>query len=120
MSILIEEAIQDLRKNGIYTNPGIFYLRLKTIDFDGSIEYSEVKSVQFEQKEISIFPNPVTNKVNINSSNRTEISIFNQLGQLMEQVQLGKGKNELNLNQYQSGIYIFRTGSGTQMKVIKM
>ncbi len=47
---------------------GLFYYRLKQIDFDGQVEYSEVKAIQVDCNspfELQVFPNPANNLVNI-------------------------------------------------------
>jgi sugar lactone lactonase YvrE len=66
----------------------INYYRLKQIDFDGKFEYSEIISI--ENKKINtitqIFPNPVSDFLNLTSSEHiTRIAIYNNLGQLMQQ-----------------------------------
>lgn len=49
----------------------IFYYRLKMVDLDGKFEYSEVRSVRFDNSdkvEITYSPNPTANKVFVNMS----------------------------------------------------
>jgi hypothetical protein len=47
---------------------GLNFYRLRQVDFDGRFEYSEVKSIQYEYNEISIYPNPVQDIINISGS----------------------------------------------------
>ncbi|SKC14983.1 FG-GAP-like repeat-containing protein [Dyadobacter psychrophilus] len=60
---------------------GANYYRLKMIDKDKTFAYSSIKSVKFEGKPTGLFPNPVTNTLNIDSETlNTEISIYDVSG----------------------------------------
>ena len=94
------EAIQDVNGAGFSSNMisykeldtqpfnGNNYYRLKIISFNGEVEYSDVRIVRFSTtEEVSIYPNPVSNEINIafsetlsESSSKYEIySVFGQL-----------------------------------------
>jgi hypothetical protein len=70
---------------------GISYYRLKQTDYDGSVTYSEVKSMYIaeSQKKLAVFPNPSNGK-NLTVSwgnskfNLTHIRVINQQGKLVE------------------------------------
>jgi hypothetical protein len=58
--------------NFIHSNPviGFNYYRLKTIDKDGKVNYSDIRKVNFGKgSSISIYPNPTTNVINITFTN---------------------------------------------------
>lgn len=46
-----------------FPKPGNNYYRLKQVDVDGEFEYSEVKVVNFKKSVMSVFPNPVTDRL---------------------------------------------------------
>jgi hypothetical protein len=54
---------------------GISYYRLKQTDFDGKFNYSKIVYVNFKKdilKEVKIYPNPVTNELNMEIPGNTE------------------------------------------------
>lgn len=65
---------------------GISYYRIKQTDFNGSIDYSDIKSVVFNKtNEIILYPNPSNlGYLNVEGINaNTYISVVNKLGQLV-------------------------------------
>jgi len=63
---------------------GMNFYRLKQIDFDGKFEFSEVRTVRFDSKGMTIFPNPAKNKFKILNSNVGDrIVIFDLAGKLV-------------------------------------
>ena len=64
----------------------VYYYRLKIVDINGNFTYSNVAFVRKPNgvKNISVFPNPVTDQVNIqfvNAKGKYYITFFNQSGQ---------------------------------------
>ncbi|MCP4441845.1 MAG: T9SS type A sorting domain-containing protein [Aureispira sp.] len=71
-----------VQKYGLLDNnsySGISYYRLKQVDFDGSFSYSDIRAVRGieAQGEISVFPNPTENFLNIRFADieSTEVAI---------------------------------------------
>lgn len=80
----------------------LFYYRLKIIDLDGTFEYADIRSVQFDRPQATwnIFPNPVTTDVYLNVENgsrmnETKLYLYNITGQLILQKQVAKGEFEM-------------------------
>ncbi len=72
------------------TNSSNYYYRLKLVDLDGSYEYSPTRKLildSFKNAQISIYPNPVSNLLNLNinepllDSQNVMIEIYNLFGQ---------------------------------------
>jgi hypothetical protein len=92
------------------------YYRVKVIYLNGRIEYSETKLLIFDSKGvISIYPNPVSNSVNIQlpknwQGKQIRISLFNQQGQ--EVLNLSKGRasqlETIDIGNLPAGIYNLR------------
>ncbi|MFK8005591.1 MAG: tyrosinase family protein [Saprospiraceae bacterium] len=65
---------------------GINYYRLKQIDFDGSVENSEIVAVEYDKSDlkIQVFPNPSNRKFNVQIDNpfykKMQIRINDNLG----------------------------------------
>ena len=111
---------------------GIRYYRLKMIDKDGLIRYSEVKLVLFATKEEwAAYPNPVTNVLNIitqeEAGTKIEMQMMNVTGQIVwQRSSTASGlleKNQVDLNQYKipAGVYVLKLTAGEvkYLKVIK-
>jgi len=77
----------------------------------------------FSALDITAFPNPVTNNLNINSAeNINQVTIFNMLGQAVLEVAPNNSDATIDVSALQSGLHIVRvaTDSGSQtLKVVK-
>ena len=67
---------------------------------------------------ISLYPNPVKDKLTIELVQESEISIYNLNGQLHNQRQLNAGINTVDLSNMSAGVYIARIGTKS-FKLIK-
>ncbi len=61
-----------------------------------------------EEIEFTIYPNPVSDRLNINSPINTPLEIYNSLGQLVYRRSLKTGTNSLDLSLLSTGIYIIK------------
>jgi subtilisin-like proprotein convertase family protein len=113
--------------------PGYNYYRIKSIDKNGKINYTEVVKVQMGNiaADISVYPNPVVNGIiNLKFTNqpagRYNIRLLNSLGQLIagKQVERSDGNGSENLKwdyNLAHGIYqIEITKPNGDVKVIKV
>lgn len=74
---------------------------------------------------ISIYPNPLVNTLNIESTNDSYLAektvrIMNSRGQVLKTIILKSGKNSLNLADLSAGIYFMWLGDGKEMKAMKI
>ena len=94
----------------------IFYYRLKMVDLDGSFEYSEIRSVRFDESnqiDITYYPNPTSQKVNLKMSvpsydnlQETNAQIFDLSGKLlMTKKASTNGVTEIDLSNLPNAIY---------------
>jgi hypothetical protein len=83
------------------------YYRLLSQDFDGSVEYSGIVSIQRQSADLSIlnvFPVPADKEVslvvNVPTSGDVVLSVHNALGHLvyLQKFTLGKGRNEVKVD----------------------
>ena len=72
-----------------------------------------------ENTAVSLFPNPVKDKLTVSVVQEDVISIYNLNGQLNFHDKLNRGINTLDLSDIASGIYIARIG-GKSFKLIKL
>ena len=61
---------------------------------------------------LKVYPNPAVNELNVvlNSEN-TSVSIYNAVGQRMEQVVVSGSEYKFDISSYAAGIYFVKTGT---------
>jgi hypothetical protein len=79
---------------------------------------SVVDELQTAKSEVfSLYPNPVADKVYLQTPDFGVVRIYNSLGQLMLERNLSSGKNELDVQHLSQGVYLVKFGS-TTLKLI--
>ena len=67
---------------------GILYFRLKEISADGNVKYSEIRSIDIENRSgVYVYPNPAADFINVvlgNASVNWNVSIFTSDGRLVQ------------------------------------
>jgi hypothetical protein len=63
---------------------------------------------ELKEFEFNIYPNPVSNRINIESPIEVTIEIYNSMGQLAYNGLLGPGTNSVDLEHLSRGIYIVK------------
>jgi hypothetical protein len=102
------------------TANGIYYYRLKQIDFDGSFSYSDVVNLDLEvPDQFSLsqnYPNPFNPSTRINFSlpvdAKVKVKIFNSIGEVIDNAADGNftaGFHEINFSglNLSSGVYFY-------------
>lgn len=88
--------------------PGSSYYRLRQRDFDGSIEYSKVLSVNSDKNPtpFTVFPNPTKNQVTILTGNAQGTLLLSDLtGKVIRLIQVDEERLSLDLTDIPEGIY---------------
>ena len=93
------------------------YYRLRQIDFDGTETVSKVVSIaqKGKGKDLTIYPNPVSNTLTVENTEGSDFQVLNLLGQ---QVLTGKTAQQLDVSALPQGTYILKVGT-EQAKFIK-
>ncbi|HMF70364.1 MAG TPA: T9SS type A sorting domain-containing protein [Flavitalea sp.] len=93
---------------------GAAHYRLKMVDLDNKIAYSDVKSIRSSAiASVKVYPNPATDYVNITldaKAGNSTIKLINQSGQIISEkfVSANSGVVTMPLKQYQDGTYVIR------------
>jgi hypothetical protein len=110
---------------------GIRYYRIRIIDKNGGITYSEIRSVVFDgSSEWMIYPNPVKDRLQLISihatAERVQLQLSNAAGQVVYQQSFtasgNQEKNFVPLQHLARGVYwlkILDTGATKVFKIIK-
>ncbi len=96
----------------------VYYYRLKMVDLDGEYDYSEIRSVRFDDTDainISYYPNPTTSRIFINMSTpitdetqSLNATIFDLSGKLVMTKSIStNGITEIDLSQLPTASYNF-------------
>lgn len=103
-------------------NLGINYYRLKSTNLDGTVRYSEWKTVSFKNSMlVNLFPNPTSGKLfmQLHSEQHSDLSwqITNSVGQVVlegeQSLQIGMQTFELPTTPLTSGFYSIRISHAT-------
>ncbi len=91
--------------------------RLKMIDIDGSVAYSETRVVKASAavSDFIIFPNPNRGNAKVtvyDVSSPTDVQLIDQAGRVIKAVSL-KNSNTIDFNNLQTGMYIIRVVNKT-------
>ena len=105
-------------------NPGENLYRLRLVDKDGTFAYSRIQSLRFNDEDISVYPNPVADRLfirdysnvkNVLVSNLTDQTVFNSDA-------FSTGNGFIDLTDLPRGIYIVKisrkNGSLSTHKVV--
>ncbi len=82
-----------------------------------------IEQIKEKNNFINIFPNPAKNYVNIENKNdeNTNISIINNLGVIVKQMEIPAKSNELiNITDLVTGIYYLQCYSKNQIQIKKI
>lgn len=122
------------------TNPYLFtdngnlsgrqYYRIKIENVDGSIQYTEVKSINFDAQGLNVYPNPTSGllnmELNLERSSEVQIELFNAVGQkihsLMFNANAGTLVRSIDLGQLTAGVYSYtvKTAEGNYNGVVNI
>jgi len=130
------EGRTDYRYNDRFVNDqsNLVYYRIKAVELDGDVKYTQTRIVKFNHKPGSVYtaPNPFTNNfvVNYKAAERETITIrmLNISGQQMlaKNVTVNNGDNNINITEaapLAKGIYVIQVNKGytliSSSKIIK-
>ena len=86
--------------------------------FASGVNVSEIN----ETSSFNVYPNPASDFVKVSTDNRqqTTVRIYNILGMLVEEIEINSNETEINVSDYNPGIYFFniQTENGNVTKKI--
>ena len=94
------------------------YFRIKIVNANGKIEYSNIILVKLATKEVTIYPNPVSNTLNISGvKNTTSYRIMNAMGQVVLMQNTTASSFSIDVANLQSGLYFIEIVSTDKTSV---
>jgi len=99
------------------SNMETFYYRLKMVDLDGTYEYSEIRSVEFENnftESLYVYPNPAVQDVYVNMTTdvpgveTANLTVINRNGQIVKNEKIAtNAEAAVDVSQMVPGTYYF-------------
>ena len=84
--------------------------------FNNIVENCESSIDVVEENQILVYPNPAKEGITLESDE--DIFIFNNLGQIVKQINNPKGETTISISDLPRGIYYLKTGN-KQQKLVK-
>ena len=93
-------------------------------DFPANCEDPTLSTENFEILNVSFYPNPITgNQITLKIQNEGKFSICNIIGKVIQEGELTRGDNIINVSQLHSGLFIIKIndnlGASKSIKVLK-
>ncbi|MNK31437.1 hypothetical protein D3C87_498730 [compost metagenome] len=88
-------------------------------DTSNCVTLTTVRVEALVQNGWTIYPNPVNEKLFIESVEETPVVIIDLTGKTIQAETVKSGKNELNVEALTPGVYFIRSASGTSVKFVK-
>jgi hypothetical protein len=110
---------------------GLNYYRLRQVDTDASIIYSNIIAIQSDcnsNVDLTLYPNPanaeITLQISLSDVAKVELELYNMLGQKLKVEHFGTLESsmhflKLNIDDLQSGNYMLRIKIGEELRVMK-
>lgn len=100
---------------------GSNYYRLKQIDLDGKVAFSNIQGVNFKSSALILQTSLIKDIIEISTSENTETTLcfFNSSGQKMITVK-GKGRQLVNVSNFPDGVYLLASSEGQTFKFLKL
>jgi hypothetical protein len=118
-------SLREQRYSLMDENPylGISFYRIKQVDFDGKVSYSETRSVRLDNNTLTITPRNTDGRIDINTNDLSyEVHIYNTSGQEVRHFSALSGTQSINIQSLLPGLYYVEVnGMGIQeiVKIVK-
>ncbi len=107
---------------------GYYFYRLKMVDNDGVVEYSQVQSVHVSEdqnRNYKVYPNPTLNEVFVAGLKHDEIDLeiklYDRIGRLVSSTfEISNGSAKVDLRDLKSGIYILKISANKELQHFKL
>lgn len=117
----IQKTVETIYSSTEKLAAGTTYYRLKSTEFDGTISYSQVKSLTKKGMDLYVFPNPVRDVLNVemrgevSSNNGVEIRVFDAFGRIIFNEKIMTLNDvDVSTNDWNSGIYVVEVKIGEE------
>lgn len=87
--------------------------------FSDCLDYIRTSTEELPANIVTIYPNPFSDIVQISAEKDLKLKIADIQGRIKGEYEIMNGKNEINVNQFESGIYIFELSDSNGKLFVK-
>ena len=101
---------------------GANYYRLKQSDRDGKFEYSNIITLNAKGINISVFPNPASNKLTIHTDTdllNSTAQLYSATGKLEKTIIIKNAAETIDISRLSKGVYTIKFKNGSAVKWVK-
>lgn len=98
------------------------YYRLKQSDLDGKFEYSNIIILNTKGINISVFPNPASNKLTIHTDTdlmNSTAQLYSATGKLEKTIIIKNAAETIDISRLSKGVYTIKFKNGSAVKWVK-
>ncbi len=117
-SLHVYVSAYEMGENGLYM--GTMHLITSIGDYEITIVYEEMVGVEESQSNhCSLFPNPASDFVTLKGENLGTVSVFNALGQKVDEFEANGNELHFGTDHYGNGVYYIKAGETVMKLVVK-
>jgi hypothetical protein len=101
---------------------GVSYYRLKQVDQDGRVVYSQVRKIVNETKTLTVYPNPASDHVileGLDKNRSNTIRLLDVTGKLLFEDFIKDSQHRIDLSQLQPGVYHVVVNGNEHFQLVK-
>ncbi len=105
--VLAAGTSQEVRHYQLVDEPGengTWYYRLRQVDLDGSFHYSPQVAASIEQIDLSLYPNPVQDKLRVDATGEWTLTLLDLNGRVIRQI-TGADREVVDVRDLSAGQY---------------
>ena len=89
---------------------GTSYYRLRQVDFNGDVEYSNTVTLKYIRNSVTVYPNPVREQLYLHTNHGLvqKITVYNSIG--VQVAQITNPGNSIDVSTLPQGIYVLKIG----------
>jgi hypothetical protein len=90
------------------------------LEFDYETIASETGISTIGTEKIALYPNPVSDVLNVQTPSQATIAIYNFAGSLVKQVNAASGRVSIPISEWAKGTYIVKVTAGKNTQIQKI
>ena len=90
-----------------------------TFNIDDLWGFDATQDKPVNNTQMTIWPNPVENRMNVTLNQDGEVVIYNLTGQVVSRFNGHAGANSVDVTSLNSGVYFITSGTATQKFIVK-
>lgn len=116
-TIMLISPDHTIAQNDIY--PPTLAMMIEYMTSEGIQQYEcEDAADEIIAQKVMVYPNPANDFLKVNGENLNNVLVFNILGQKIEEFEVNGNELDINIADYENGVYFVKIGEKTQRFVV--